>query len=524
MLREAPSNAIRIKVNTAVGAGPSNYLAILPYPAPVPGNEKWAFFSGRSKPMNPATKSGAKYAKMKVPKVTLVFALVAIATALTARAQTILDDGDPSVVYSIGNNVVGGDGDHVTDWFTYSGSQDYGGGEHSSNLQRSGGRTFQGASVSVTFNGTGITWYGKKGPNYGMADWYVDGTHSGTFNGYSAGPVYKSANVSVSGLAAGPHVLTISLTDQTNGSDYYQTIDYFSIAGTALPLSAGTQVGTATPNGLNTAQLNFTQPSNWGWGWGVASDLSNGHVWCGSPGASITWQFNGSLIEVYGRPDLENGLGDIYIDNSYQTTIDMRWGSTDDDSLNEVLLYARYLGGNGQHTITISAEGANDGQPGQDRDLLQIDEFVSFSGSGGGGTPPITVGAPYNYRDPNGNAMDAGFTADNGMHTYRLNNLAQQQFELESNGTICNCGSGGTGESWYASGGLLYQRTGSGDTFTITMTASGSGYTVYDNTAGQYVNPAAERGDGYNVTLSSSASVWTLTRAWPAGRDSRAGR
>jgi hypothetical protein len=44
------------------------------------------------------------------------------------------------------------------------------------------------------------------------------------------------------------------------------------------------------------------------------SDLSGGHYWSNETNASVSWTFVGSLIEVFGRPDYEDGYMDVYMD------------------------------------------------------------------------------------------------------------------------------------------------------------------------------------------------------------------
>jgi hypothetical protein len=143
--------------------------------------------------------------------------LVSGAVAMPGWAQTIVNDNDPSVIYSLSTDTT----TPTSDWSYYSGIlRDYDGNEHSSNFSRPG-TAYQGASVSITFTGTTITWYGKKGPRYGYA---IAGLETGAFvqfNGYNAIEIDQNANVTLS-APYGYHVLTIKLLHQTQGSDYYQ--------------------------------------------------------------------------------------------------------------------------------------------------------------------------------------------------------------------------------------------------------------------------------------------------------------
>ena len=289
-----------------------------------------------------------------------------ILPAGTQPSTIRIDDRDASIVYSAGNNL---DGGSTRDWHLYGGHEDYRGTESSSNFERGSGPTFQGASVAVSFNGTGITWIGKMGPNYGKASYSIDGGTPRTFDAYNPVEKDQHPNVIMTGLPAGSHVLQVAITDQKNGrsSDYYQTIDAFQIVGRALPLTDGVVAG------YNSSQL--SRSGSWQSGRGH-SDISGGHCWSNRAKSAISWQFTGSLIEIFGRPDLENGYFQVCIDGKAVTTIDGHFGNLDDDSLNSVMLFALKLSSSGPHTIKVVVSGTHD--PEATNSYVQLDEFVAF--------------------------------------------------------------------------------------------------------------------------------------------------
>jgi hypothetical protein len=189
---------------------------------------------------------------------------------------------------------------------------------------------------------------------------------------YSSSEIDQNPNVTVSGLSAESHVLSISLLDQKNASstDHWQTIDAFDITGSPLAPSQ------ATIAGYNSSDLVFTGT----WQGGTVSDgsdLSGGHYWSKETNASLSWTFVGSLIEVFGRPDYENGYMDVYIDADPTpvASVNGHWGSVDDDTLNAYMLFAKKLPP-GQHTIKLVVAGKHDSTA---RDnYVQIDELVAF--------------------------------------------------------------------------------------------------------------------------------------------------
>jgi hypothetical protein len=189
---------------------------------------------------------------------------------------------------------------------------------------------------------------------------------------YNSTQVDQNPHVTVSGLSPDSHVLSISLLDKKHALSvgYWQTIDAFNIDGSPLTRSQGTSAG------FNSAELMFTGT----WQGGLVSDgsdLSGGHYWSNETNASIAWTFIGSLIEVFGRPDYEDGYMDVYIDTSPNpvASVNGHWGSSDDDTLNSYMLFAGKLTP-GQHTIKLVVAGRHDNSA---RDnYVQIDEFIAF--------------------------------------------------------------------------------------------------------------------------------------------------
>lgn len=276
-----------------------------------------------------------------------------------------VNDSDAAIIYSRGN-------DKTQDWDDFKPApEDYQHDEHSSHFVRSGG-PISGVGVAVNFTGTGITWIGKQGPQYGKASYSIDGGALHTVDNYNPVEKDQNANVTISGLASQPHVLSISLLNQKNAasSGYWQSIDAFTAEGSFL------QPSQATIAGYNSPELKFS--GTWESGRvSDGSDLSGGHYWSKETHASLSWTFVGSLIEVFGRPDYENGYMDVYIDSSPSpvASVNAHWGSADDDTLNSYMLFAKQLSP-GQHTIKLVVAGKHDSTA---RDnYVQIDELVAF--------------------------------------------------------------------------------------------------------------------------------------------------
>ena len=186
----------------------------------------------------------------------------------------------------------------------------------------------------------------------------------------------------ITGLAPGSHSLKIEVTPYKNAasSDYYQVIDAFVIpdGNTIAPSD-----GFGAPDMLVTtvdAPMGHAVPSDV-WYCGAdsppnASDLSGQHCYQTQPAAAgsyFWWSCNSgcSLIEVYGRPDAEDGFADVYIDWNYVTTIDWVYGTIDDDLINAYNIFT-WSGPPGVHNITLIATGTTDSTI-SNRALLQVD-------------------------------------------------------------------------------------------------------------------------------------------------------
>jgi hypothetical protein len=263
---------------------------------------------------------------------------------------TVVSTTHPSVVFSTRSSSTG-----ISNWGNS-------GGLYYSKLARTGG-AFLGASVEISFSGTGITWVGQQGTNFGIAYVSVDGKAVQQVDNYNpqhlaSDNVYTAAN-----LTPGSHTLWLEVSPFKNShsTGVYQDVVQFNLVGggpiTATAI-APSWSGSVARNG------------NWSCGENNSTDLSNGHCWSFSSGASMSWTFSGSMVQVFGRPDSENGPFSVSIDGKYVESVNGTFGTVDDDTLNGALMVVVAGLGGGQHTITLvnTANGK----------ALQVDEFRSY--------------------------------------------------------------------------------------------------------------------------------------------------
>ncbi|MGC9943698.1 MAG: hypothetical protein ABSE48_17875 [Verrucomicrobiota bacterium] len=295
----------------------------------------------------------------------------------SARAQTTINDTDSSIIYSS----VGG---APASWTYGTGdSGDYRGDEHYNDyFQASGNPAIMGPIAVENFSGTAITLLTKKGPNFGIGAWSLDGGPWTTVDAYNPTLLHRQPLVRVTGLSSGAHVLAFQQTGNKNpsSSNIYQVVDAYEIAGSSLSL-ASASVGNKA-NG----QATFTG-SGWTFGSKVPTNLGGVHAWSGMAGDAVSWTFTGSLVEIFGRPDTGDGLFDVYIDGTrVAQNVDGHYGTVDNDALTAYMLWAAKLSLNGPHTIKILVDGKEDGHNGSEnsgqRNLVQFDEFAAWT------TPP----------------------------------------------------------------------------------------------------------------------------------------
>jgi hypothetical protein len=262
---------------------------------------------------------------------------------------TVVSSTNPSVVFSTRSS-------STPNWGVSGGSL------YHSNLARTGG-AFLGASVEISFSGTGITWVGQQGPNFGIAYVSVDGQAVQQIDNYNPQNVFPDNVYTVTNLTPGSHTLWVEVTPfkNSNSIDVYQDMVQFNVIG-GSPITATAIVpswnGSVTRNG------------NWSCGENNPTDLSGGHCWSFTNDDSMSWTFSGSMVQVFGRPDSENGPFSVSIDGKYVESVNGTFGTVDDDTLNGALMVVAAGLGGGQHTITLVNTGNGK--------AVQIDEFRSY--------------------------------------------------------------------------------------------------------------------------------------------------
>ena len=213
------------------------------------------------------------------------------------QGATQILENDPSIVY-------------VGDWYTNHESPNIGGQAYLTNSK--------GATATLSFTGTGITWIGVLDPYSGLAQVYLDGTPN-TVDTYGAVTLYQQPLFSVHGLAPGIHTLSIQVLHQRDGetSGSWIWINAFNIengsgivGGVSATSGRVEQNNPAVTYGGNW-YLN-TNPIMSGGSAALATDMNS----------SVTIAFGGTGITWVGYQDQWSGIAKVYVDGKLQSQVD----------------------------------------------------------------------------------------------------------------------------------------------------------------------------------------------------------
>ncbi|MEV6013287.1 alpha-L-fucosidase [Streptomyces sp. NPDC051976] len=234
-------------------------------------------------------------------------AVVAQTVGLAPGGPTYIDDSDPAVAYT-------------GPWNTSNPGGCYKGTCHNSQTA--------GNTATVTFTGTGITWYGITGTDQGTATVSVDNGPPTTVNLYASSrstntPVYTSK-----GLSNATHTLKVTAT-----STNWVTFDSF-VARQGV-------VDDSNPAIAYTGSFSSSNP-----GGCYSGSCHNANA----TGSTATYTFTGTGITWYGITGSDQGTANVSIDNGPPISVNLYASSR---SVN-VPVYTSPELSSGTHTLTIT--------------------------------------------------------------------------------------------------------------------------------------------------------------------------
>jgi hypothetical protein len=204
--------------------------------------------------------------------------------------------------------------------------------------------TTQGAQATITFNGTGISWIGARGPQTGIARVTLDGVVQPLVDTYAPTEQIQAEVFAQKGLADTNHTLTIEVTGQQNAasSSPLIVVDAFEVT---LSGTRHQDTDPAIAYGAGWAQDNRDKAYSEG-----ATAESN------TTGAQATISFTGTGIRWIGARGPQTGIARISLDGTVVQdsfdTFSTTEGPQHTDFFKDGLA-------NTAHTLTIEVTGKN---------------------------------------------------------------------------------------------------------------------------------------------------------------------
>lgn len=159
-----------------------------------------------------------------------------------------------------------------------------------------------GETVTLPFNGTGVSWVGYQGPDAGIAEVRVDGGAPVEVDLYSPTARFQADVFTVSGLADGNHTLTITATGRSNpaSSAARVVLDAWDV------MTPGRRYEQLDPSITYAGEWHHNDARVWSGGTSRTSNVA---------GATATFSFTGTSVTWIGcRKSSAGGRARVYID------------------------------------------------------------------------------------------------------------------------------------------------------------------------------------------------------------------
>jgi hypothetical protein len=210
-----------------------------------------------------------------------------------------------------------------------------------------------GATATLSFTGTGITWIGPMDPYSGIAQVYLDGVQAAV-DTYGPTTLYQQPFFSVHGLAPGTHTFSIEVPHVRDGETMgsWIWVDAFDIEN-----GAGIVGGVSAPAGRveqNNPAITYT--GNW--------YLNTNPIMSGGTAAlamdansSTTVTFSGTGITWIGYQDQWSGIAKVYVDGALQSPLVDTYAASEKA---QSPVYSVSGLSEGTHTLMIVVTGTRD--------------------------------------------------------------------------------------------------------------------------------------------------------------------
>jgi hypothetical protein len=203
-----------------------------------------------------------------------------------------------------------------------------------------------GASVTIPFSGTSLSWLVKMSPVYGVAEVTVDGTAVSTVDLYDAITRYRQIVWDTGKLADGLHTVKIEWTGDSNGAATGTNIgvDAFDIMG---------RLASATRAEQTDSHIVWA-PSASSWTTSRVTAASGGSFrFTNSPGARTTITFTGVKLDILTKKSPVYGIAGIRLDDGAAVLVDLYSPTT----VYKQRVWSTGFLTPGDHTVTIEWTG-----------------------------------------------------------------------------------------------------------------------------------------------------------------------
>jgi hypothetical protein len=198
-----------------------------------------------------------------------------------------------------------------------------------------------GASLTIRFVGTQLSWIAKKSPAYGQAEVTVDETSVGTVDLYSADEAWQQVVWQTDTLSVGPHVVKIAWTGEK----------------TAAAEDTNINVDAIEVNGVLTGRYQQTNSKLvYAGDWKATTDeLASGEnfAFANASGATVTIRFNGVQLAWLAKKSPAYGEAQVTVDGGSPVTVDLYSA----DVLWRQEVWNSGILGSGSHTVIIQWTG-----------------------------------------------------------------------------------------------------------------------------------------------------------------------
>ena len=300
---------------------------------------------------NVPTKKTVRVTPMSPSLLSCVLFLLLSVSTLLAQTGTVTQilQTDPSIVYT-------------GTWYNDYETPNIGGSATLTNAK--------GATATLSFTGTGITWIGVLDQYSGLAQVYLDGTPN-IVDTIGPNTKYQQPLFSVHGLAAGPHTLSIQVLHQRDGetSGSWIWINAFNIE------NGGGVLGGLSASAGRVEQNSPAITYSGNWYLNTNPTMSGGTAALAlDPGSAATISFTGTGINWIGYRDQWSGIANIYVDGTLTATVDTYFAA----NMTQTAAYSVSGLNSGAHTLTIAVTGTHSASSGGS--WIWVDAFDVLDG------------------------------------------------------------------------------------------------------------------------------------------------